>query len=81
MAYGDPITAFVIPVGVPTVIAQTNQYALPSRACLVQSSAVLETSLDGSTWAAVTATTTGTVLGACLARCTSGTATVLCKLQ
>lgn len=81
MAWGDPIVATVISIGVPTVLAQSAIYALPARACLVQSTAVLETSIDNSSYTAVTATTTGVVLAAGFAKCTSGTATVLCKLQ
>lgn len=81
MAWGDPIVAIAVPIGVPTVFAQSTVYALPARATLVQSTAVLETSVDNSAYTAVTATTTGVVLAAGFAKCTSGTATVLCKLQ
>jgi len=84
MAYPDypsNIAKFSLVIGVPIVIAQTTKYALPARAVWIQSTAVLETSLDDSTYTAVTATTTGVVTGAAFARCTSGTATVLCKLQ
>lgn len=79
--WGDPIVATVVAIGVPTVFAQSKIYALPARATFVQSSAVLETSLDNSTYTSVSATTTGILLAACFARCTSGTATVSCKLQ
>jgi len=81
MPWGDPIVATVVSIGVPTVFAQSKIYALPARAIYLQATAVLETSLDNSTYTTVAATTTGVILAAGFARCTSGTATVLCKLQ
>lgn len=65
-----------ISAGVPTTITQNVAYALPSPSCWMQSSAVVETSLDGSTWAAVSASTTGVQTAAVFVRCTTANALI-----
>lgn len=65
--------------GRPHTIAQNVVHALPSMAVHLQSSAVVETSLDGSTWAAVSASTTGVTLAALFVRCTTANAIVSIK--
>jgi len=81
MAYPDypSVVRPGLMVGVPTIIAQTTIYALPSKPCFVHSTALLEVSVDGTNFAAVTASTTGTTLGSVFARCTGSTATLICK--
>jgi hypothetical protein len=44
----------LLPVGPATTLVQNQVYALPAQLCLVTSSAAVETSLDGVTWAAHT---------------------------
>jgi hypothetical protein len=70
---------FSIPNGIATVVPQTTPFALPARPHRLQSTVVLETSIDGTTYTAVTATTTGIDSQAVLARCTTSTATVIVK--
>ncbi len=71
---------FAIPGGVPTVVPQTTAFALPARAHRLQSTVALETSVDGTTFTLVAATTTGIDSQASFARCTtSTTCTVIAK--
>lgn len=67
-------------LGMPWTLIQGVAYALPSRVCLVQSSAALEVSADGTTWSALTgANTVGAQSGAAFIRSPVGNATVTCK--
>ncbi len=81
MAYPDyPSNIFkALMTGVPTVVAQTTVFALPSRPHRLQSTAMLQTSVDNVTFTDVVASTTGTDSQASYARCTTGTATVIAK--
>jgi len=72
-----PTPAFMS--GVPTVVAQTTAYALPPVLCFIQSTVALEVSVDGTTYAVLAGSTTGTNTAATFARCTTSTATVIVK--
>lgn len=65
--------------GVPTIIAQTTAYALPSRGCFIQSTVALEVSVDGTAYTTLASSTTGTQTGATFVRCTTAPATVIVK--
>lgn len=66
--------------GALTTILQNIVYVLPPKVCRIQSSAAIEGSLDGTTFAAMTgADTTGVDTVAGFIRCTTGTAKVLVK--
>lgn len=72
-----PTTA--IPIGPATTITQNIAYALPSKKVRVTSSLAVQTSMDGSTWTALTgAETTGAETGAVFLRCAVGNAIVTC---
>lgn len=67
-------------VGVLTSITQNVQYALPARKCFVRSAAAVESSLDGSTWAALTgANTTGVGTSDIFVRCTTANTLIVAK--
>ena len=70
---------FTLQAGVPTVITQNVVYALPPHAVHLQSTAVVETSLDNSVWTAVAASTTGVTVAAVFVRCTTAAPTVSVK--
>ena len=57
-------------------INQGITYALPARLVIVESTAGLETSINGSSW---TGLTSGSQTGALFLRCPGGNATVVCK--
>lgn len=65
----------LLPVGTPTTLIANQVYALPAQLCLVTSSAAVETSLDGTTWAAHTS---GNMSGAVFLRAATA-AIVTCK--
>jgi hypothetical protein len=66
--------------GVATPILQNIQYGLPATLCFVQSSVAIESSVDGSAWAALTgANTIGVVCAAGFIRCPTANAVVICK--
>jgi len=68
--------------GMPWTCLQNVAYALPIRKCLVQSSAIVEVSSDGTTWAVLTgANTVGANTGAAFIRCPGGNAVVTCKVD
>jgi len=69
----------VIQKGVATPILQNVVYVLPTEAVYIQSLAVVETSIDNSTFTAITASTTGTITTAIFVRCTTGNTTLVCK--
>ena len=70
----------LLSLGVPWVLTQNVVYALPAKVVLVTSSLAVETSSDGTTWAALTgANTVGANSGAAFIRCTTGAPTVTCK--
>lgn len=70
----------LLALGMPWTITQNTTYALPAKLCNVKSSAALESSVDGTTWGAVTgADTTGAWVNGVFIRCTTGNALVLCK--
>ena len=66
----------LVPVGPPTVLTQNVVYALPAQLCLVTSSAACETSLDGTTWAALTS---GSMSGAVFIRSAAVNTIITCK--
>ncbi len=66
----------LVPVGPPTVLTQNVVYALPAQLCLVTSSAACETSLDGTTW---TALTSGSMSGAVFIRSAAVNTIITCK--
>lgn len=68
-----------ITIGPVHALAQTTSYALPARAVYLQAMNVIEVSIDGSTFAAVTASTTGTLVTGVFVKCTSGTTQLVCK--
>lgn len=74
MAYG-------IPAGQATTLTQNVVYGLPSKLCYVQSSLAVESSVDGTTWAALTgANTVGVACAGSWIRCTTGAPVVIVKL-
>lgn len=66
-------------IGPAITLTQNVVYAAPARQVRIISSRVLETSVDNSTFAAVTATTTGTDLTSVFVKCTTGSAIVVCR--
>lgn len=68
-----------IPLGVPVAITQNVAYALPARTVRLQSLAAVEVSIDNSTWATLTNSTTGAETSAVFVRCTTGNTTVVVK--
>lgn len=60
-AFGNfpPVVTQMITSGVTNTMTQNVTYALPSKNMWVQSSAVIQGSLDGSNWSDISATTTG----------------------
>lgn len=72
--------AQAISPGEITVMLQNVEYALPSIVCFVQSSVVIESSMNGTTWSELTgANTIGLMTGARLIRCPSANAALVCK--
>lgn len=69
----------VLQKGIAQTITQNVAYALPTELVYIQSSAVVETSLDNSTYAAVSASTTGVLTAALFVRCTTANAIISCK--
>jgi hypothetical protein len=68
-----PVEALTI--GPIHAVAQTTAYALPARACLMQATQAVETSIDNTNWVAQTlATTQGVLAAAVFFRCTASTA-------
>jgi hypothetical protein len=71
---------YSVPIGVPTLLTQNVPIALPNKLVFISSTLAIESSLDNSTWAALTgANTTGVNTVARFIRCTTGAPTVLCK--
>ena len=67
-------------IGPMQTITQNVAYAMPAKATTIQSLAAIESSIDGSTWAALTgANTTGVKTAARFVRCTTGATQVVCK--
>lgn len=66
----------LISLGPPTVLTQNVTYALPAQLCMVTSSAAIETSLNGTTWAAHTS---GSMSGASFIRSAGVGTIVTCK--
>ena len=66
----------LLPTGTAVVINQNQVYALPARSCMVTTTAPCDTSIDGTTW---TALTSGTIVAATFLRCTTAAPTVVCK--
>ncbi len=75
----DKVQSFMS--GVPIAVAQTTSYALLARACRVQATVAVEVSVDGTTWATLTnSTTVGENTSAMFVRCTtSTTCVVVCR--
>jgi hypothetical protein len=69
----------LLTTGVSNSIAQTTSYALPAIVVHLQSTVAVELSPDGSTWALVTASTTGVQTAAVAVRCTTAPAIVTIK--
>jgi hypothetical protein len=70
----------VMVIGVEMALTQNAIYNAPARAVAFLSSAVIEQSLDNSTYVAVTASTTGMTLIAPYIRCTGVTTCIaICK--
>jgi hypothetical protein len=67
-------------IGPTQTLTQSVVYALPARQVRMLSSAVLEVSVDNSSFTAVAATTTGTDVTAGWAKCTTGAAVVVCRV-
>lgn len=67
-------------IGPTHTLTQNTAYALPARQVRVMSTAVLQVSIDGSSYADVAATTTGTDVTAVFAKCTTGNAVVVCRV-
>jgi len=67
-------------IGPTHTLTQSVVYALPARQVRMLSSAVLEVSVDNSSFTAVAATTTGTDVTAGWTRCTTGAAVVVCRV-
>lgn len=72
--------AYSIPSGAYTQISQNVAYALPPKLCFVQSTVAIDSSADGTTWAALTgANTTGVNCAAAWIRCTTASPFVMVK--
>ena len=69
-----PIQALLL--GPTNTLTQNVTYALPGTLCLVTSSGPVETSLDGTTWAAHTS---GELSGAAFIRSSGVNTIVICK--
>lgn len=67
-------------IGPTHTLTQNIAYALPARQVRIISSAVLQASVDGSSYADVAATTTGTDLTSVFVKCTTGNAVVVCRV-
>lgn len=67
-------------IGPVTQLTQNIAYALPARQVRLQSTAVLQVSIDGSSYSDLTATTTGTDVTAVFVKCTTGTCNVVCRV-
>jgi len=68
-----------VPLGVPTQVAANETFALPSCACVVQSTVALDLGFaQGGPFTAAPGTTTGIQTAAMWARCASA-ATVVAK--
>ena len=71
-----------IPIGMPVVMTQNVVYALPATQVMVQASAAVDVSSDGTTWSALTgANTVGANTAAAFIRCTTTNPTVTLKAQ
>jgi len=66
----------LIPMGMPVTLVQNVAYALPTRACVLTSSAAVTTSLDNSTYGAHTS---GTVTGANFVKSALAGTIITCK--
>jgi hypothetical protein len=75
MAYISELTA-----GSTYTMTQNVVYGIPSRVVFIHSSAVLQTSLDNSSYSDLAATTTGTQLVDPFVKCTTGNAIVAVKV-
>ena len=60
-------------------ILEDITYCLPPQVVRVQSLAAVEVSIDNSTWAVLTGSTTGAETGAIFVRCTTAATTIVCK--
>ena len=69
----------ILSAGSAHSITQNVVYALPPQAVFIHSTVALEVSVDGTNFAAVTATTTGVTVGAMFVRCTTAAAVVAVK--
>lgn len=63
----------VLSAGLTHLLVEDRVYATPASRHFLQSTDVVETSIDGSTWTAVTASTTGIENVAPFVRCTNST--------
>lgn len=71
---------FSVLIGPTHTLTQNVVYALPARQVRLQSTAVLQTSIDGSTYTDVAGTTTGADVTAVFAKCTTGAAVVVVRV-
>lgn len=67
---------YSIPLGAPLTMVQNQVYALPAQLCLITSSGAVETSLDGTNWAAFTS---GGLSGGVFIRSGAAGTIVTCK--
>lgn len=67
-------------IGPAATLTQNIVYALPARQVRLQSTRVLQTSVDGSTYTDVAGTTTGADVTAVFTKCTTGSAVVVCRV-
>lgn len=66
----------LVPVGTPVTLVANTTYAMPAQLCFVTSSGAVETSMDGTTWAALTS---GNMSGSVFIRATGAGTIVTCK--
>ena len=67
-------------IGPAATLTQNIVYALPARQINIMSTRVLQISVDGSSYADVAATTTGTAVTGVFTKCTTGSAVVVCRV-
>jgi len=72
-----PVVTVMITTGITNTLTQNTTYALPSKSVWLQSSAVIQTSLDATNWTDVAASTTGVHIVAPFVRQTSSTTGVV----
>ena len=70
------MAAQALTIGPIHTIAQNVSWAMPARRCVIRSSAAIESSMDESTWAAVTLTNNQAEVSAPFVRTTAASAIV-----